>query len=100
MANKQTNDELDNYPQHLEEVLMVNSHKSKTNGNVVADKAQTNGSRAESILASIETCKNTVVTESWNKIETASLVVLLRELLKTHYGSDVEVSVRSVFSNV
>ena len=96
MANKQSNDEVNNYLQHLEEVLMVNNLKSDTDG--VDDKSQVNGSRAESILASIESCENSTVTESWNKIETASLVVLLRELLKTHYDSDIEMSVRSVSS--
>ena len=96
MANKQSNDEVNNYLQHLEEVLMVNNLKSNTD--VVEDKSQANGSRAESILASIESCENSTVTESWNKIETASLVVLLRELLKTHYDSDIEMSVRSVSS--
>ena len=96
MANKQSNEEVNNYLQHLEEVLMVNNLKSNTND--VAQNQQTNGSRAESILESIESCENEAVTESWNKIETASLVVLLRELLKTHYDSDVEMSVRSVSS--
>lgn len=71
MANKQSNDEVNNYLQHLEEVLMVNNLKSNTD--VVEDKSQANGSRAESILASIESCENSTVTESWNKIETASL---------------------------
>jgi hypothetical protein len=96
MANKQSNEEVNNYLQHLEEVLMVKNLKSNANG-VTADP-QANGSRADSILESIESCENAAVTESWNKIETASLVVLLRELLKTHYDSDIEMSVRSVSS--
>ena len=89
--------EVNNYLAHLEEVLL--SKHFKGNGakrSKEIDHSDPELSRAEVILNRLASCDDKTVSERWSKIETASLVVLLREILKTHYDSDVEMNVRSI----